>query len=160
MRPTNKQIDEELSRIESSCLKEKRGGPYGAFVFDKNGNIIASAQNAVIAKNDPTAHAEIEAIRAACAKLGTYDLSGYSIYASGYPCPMCMSAILWSRIDTLFYSATYADAEKIGFRDDFIRAVLGGNENPIPPELLKIERIQSDRLEEIYESYAKTGEIY
>lgn len=160
MRPTNEQIDDELSRIENSCLKEKRGGPFGAFIFDKSGNIVASAQNAVIAKNDPTAHAEIEAIRAACAKLGTYDLSGYSIYASGYPCPMCMAAILWAKIDALYYSASYADAEKIGFRDDFISAALGGGKNSIEPKLLKIERIKSERLDRIYASYAKIGKVY
>lgn len=160
MRPTNEQIDEELSRIENSCLKEKRGGPFGAFIFDKSGNIVASAQNAVIAKNDPTAHAEIEAIRAACAKLGTYDLSGYSIYASGYPCPMCMAAILWAKIDALYYSASYADAERIGFRDNFISAALDGGKNAIEPKLLKIERIKSERLDRIYASYAKIGKVY
>ena len=159
MDPFNDEYFMKQALVEARSAAEEGEVPVGAVIVCNN-QIIARAHNQTERLNDPTAHAEIEAIRAACSKLGTYDLSGYSIYASGYPCPMCMSAILWSRIDTLFYSATYADAEKIGFRDDFIRAVLGGNENPIPPELLKIERIQSDRLEEIYESYAKTGEIY
>ena len=159
MDPFNDEYFMKQALVEACSAAEEGEVPVGAVIVCNN-QIIARAHNQTERLNDPTAHAEIGAIRAACAKLGTYDLSGYSIYASGYPCPMCMSAILWSRIDTLFYSATYADAEKIGFRDDFIRAVLGGNENPIPPELLKIERIQSDRLEEIYESYAKTGEIY
>lgn len=95
------------------------GGPFGAVVV-KDGEIIAVASNSVLMDNDPTAHAEMNAIRKACKKLNTYDLSGCELYATGYPCPMCLSAIIWSNIKTVYYGCTPQDAAEIGFRDDFI----------------------------------------
>ena len=95
------------------------GGPFGAVVV-KDGQIIAVASNSVLVDNDPTAHAEMNAIRKACKKLNTYDLSGCELYATGYPCPMCLSAIIWSNIKTVYYGCTPQDAAEIGFRDDFI----------------------------------------
>lgn len=95
------------------------GGPFGAVIV-KNGEIIAAASNSVTIDNDPTAHAEVNAIRMACKKLGTFDLSGCEIYASCEPCPMCLASIYWARIDRLYYANTKADADKIGFSDNFI----------------------------------------
>jgi guanine deaminase len=95
------------------------GGPFGAVIV-KEGHIIAEGCNRVTTHNDPTAHAEIQAIREACQKLNTYDLKGCEIYASCEPCPMCFSAIYWAHLDAVYYAATHEDAEKIGFDDAFI----------------------------------------
>ena len=95
------------------------GGPFGAVVV-KDGTIVGMGSNHVLANNDPTAHAEIMAIRDACKALGTHDLTGCEIYTSCYPCPMCLSAIIWSNITKVFYGNTKEDAADIGFRDDMI----------------------------------------
>ena len=95
------------------------GGPLGA-VIAKNGEIIATGVNRVTASCDPTAHAEVSAIRAAAAKLGTFDLSGYEIYTSCEPCPMCLGAIYWARLDKMYYANNKTDAKNIGFDDSFI----------------------------------------
>jgi len=97
----------------------KGGGPFGAVIV-KDGEVIAHGANKVTVKNDPSAHAEIEVIREACEKLGTHDLSGCVIYSSCEPCPMCLAAIYWARLDMLYYAATKHDAAEAGFRDDFI----------------------------------------
>ena len=91
------------------------GGPFGA-VIAKNGEIIATGVNRVTASCDPTAHAEVSAIRAAAAKLGTFDLSGYEIYTSCEPCPMCLGAIYWARLDKMYYANNKTDAKKYRFR--------------------------------------------
>jgi guanine deaminase len=98
-------------------LKAGEGGPFGAVVV-KDGRIVGEGRNRVIATNDPTAHAEIVAIRAATQALGTFDLSGCAIYASCEPCPMCLGAILWSRIDRLYHACDRHDAKAIGFDDE------------------------------------------
>ena len=84
-------------------FKNKEGGPFGAVIIDKEGNIIAEGNNRVLCSNDPTAHAEVVAIRTACEKLKTYDLSDYILYTSCEPCPMCLSAIIWANIKTVYY---------------------------------------------------------
>lgn len=95
------------------------GGPFGAVIV-REGEVIATGVNRVTANNDPTAHAEVSAIRAACAKLGTFSLKGCTIYTSCEPCPMCLSAIYWSGITQIFYGNTAQDADEIGFSDQFI----------------------------------------
>ena len=107
-------------------IKNKEGGPFGAIIIDKKGNIIAEGNNKVIKNNDPTAHAEITAIREACKKLNTYDLSEYILYTSCEPCPMCLSAIIWANIKKVYYGCTRKDAGEIGFRDDMIYEYLKG----------------------------------
>ena len=97
----------------------KCGGPFGACIV-KNGKIIGKASNRVIKNNDPTAHAEIEAIREACKTINSYDLSGCELYTSCYPCPMCLSAIIWANIKKVYYANTKDDASDIGFKDDAI----------------------------------------
>ncbi len=108
-----------LAIEKSRTSVENGGGPFGSVVV-KDGEVIAIASNSVTIDNDPTAHAEVNAIRMACKKLGTFDLSGCEIYASCEPCPMCMAAIYWARIDTLYYANTRMDADSIGFSDNFI----------------------------------------
>lgn len=97
----------------------KGGGPFGAVIV-RNGEVIAECGNSVTLDNDPTAHAEVNAIRDACRSLGTFDLSGCEIYSSCEPCPMCLSAIYWAHLDRLFYAADRKDAALAGFDDDFI----------------------------------------
>lgn len=107
------------------------GGPFGAVIADKNGNIIVTARNTVLRDKDPTAHAEINAIRTACQKLNTHDLKDYILYTSCYPCPMCLSAIIWANIKTVYYGNTKEDADEIGFRDDKIYNYLKNQDNTI-----------------------------
>ncbi|GHU66872.1 tRNA-specific adenosine deaminase [Bacteroidia bacterium] len=95
------------------------GGPFGAVIV-KDGKEVASGHNMVTLKNDPTAHAEVSAIRKAAKKLNTFDLSGCEIFTSCEPCPMCLSAIYWARIDKIYYANTKTDAKNIGFDDSFI----------------------------------------
>lgn len=133
------------------------GGPFGAVITDKDNNVIAVASNTVLGSYDPTAHAEINAIRKAGKKLKTHDLSGCKIYATGYPCPMCMSAIIWSNIKEVYYGTNLSDAEKIGFRDDFIYEYLKGNNK----DLLKISNIDHDKCLELFKEYSeKNKQIY
>lgn len=98
---------------------QESGGPFGALIAS-NGVIIATGCNRVTADHDPTAHAEVNAIREACKKLGTFNLSGCDIYTSCEPCPMCLSAIYWAHLDRIFYAASQKDAAKVGFDDSFI----------------------------------------
>ena len=96
-----------------------RGGPFGAIVV-KDSNVIAEAANLVTATNDPTAHAEIVAIRAACQKLGVFDLEGCEIFTSCEPCPMCLGAIYWARLSRIYFASDAADASQAGFDDSLI----------------------------------------
>lgn len=111
----------ELAR---SGMDANSGGPFGCVVV-KNGEIIGEGNNRVTSINDPTAHAEIVAIRAACGRLGSFQLDGCSIYTSCEPCPMCLGAIYWARPAKVFYACTREDAAAVGFDDDFIYRELG-----------------------------------
>ncbi len=113
---------EELMRkaIELSIKSVRNGGgPFGAIIA-REGEIIAEGSNGVTIYNDPTAHAEVTAIRKACEKLGTFDLTGCEIYTSCEPCPMCLGAIYWAHLDKIYYANDRKDAADIGFDDDFI----------------------------------------
>lgn len=116
-------MTEKELMLRAIALSEKSvangGGPFGAVIVRK-GTIVAEASNSVTLDHDPTAHAEVNAIRKACQKLGTYDLSGCDIYCSCEPCPMCFGAIYWAHLDTIYYANTRKDAARIGFDDDFI----------------------------------------
>lgn len=107
--------------VNRACktMKENIGGPFGA-VITKGDEVIAVASNTVLQDNDPTCHAEMNAIRQACKVLGTYDLSGCEIYCTSEPCPMCLSAIIWSNMKVAYFGCTAVDAANIGFRDDYI----------------------------------------
>ena len=101
-------------------MNTNHGGPFGSAIVDKNGEIISVASNTVLKDHNPTAHGEINAIIKAGQKLGTHDLSGCVLYTTAYPCPMCLSAIIWANIKKVYYGCETKDAEKVGFRDDFI----------------------------------------
>lgn len=106
-------------KLAETGMKNNEGGPFGCVIV-KDGAIIAEGNNRVTAENDPTAHAEIVAIRRACEKLGNFQLTGCDIYTSCEPCPMCLGAIYWARPDKIFYAATRQDAAQAGFDDEFI----------------------------------------
>jgi len=108
----------EAIRLADESVKNG-GGPFGAVIV-KDGEIVAGCANSVTIDNDPTAHAEVNTIRQACRKLGTFDLSDCVIYTSCEPCPMCLGAIYWARIKRIYYGNTKKDAAAIDFADDFI----------------------------------------
>ena len=138
-------------------MNENKCGPFGAVITDSDGNIISVASNLVLERHDPTAHAEIMAIRKAGEKLGTHDLSGCILYATGYPCPMCLSAIIWANIKKVYYGTNLKDAENIGFRDDFIyNYILGKNK-----DVLSLKQLNHDECLELFKEYSnKNKEIY
>ncbi|MFQ5550107.1 MAG: nucleoside deaminase [Gemmatimonadales bacterium] len=117
-----------------------RGGPFGAVIV-RGGEIVGEGCNTVTSGNDPTAHAEIMAIRAACGKLGDFSLSGCEIYTNCEPCPMCLAAIYWARLDRIYYANSRSDAAAIGFDDEFLydEVALPESERKIPAERLDIE---------------------
>ena len=129
------------------------GGPFGACIV-KDGVIIGKGINRVIKDNDPTAHAEVVAIRNACKKLGTYDLTGCELYTSCYPCPMCLSAIIWANIKKVYYGNTKEDAADIGFRDDyiydFINKLSEGEENK---RILNLKSMNREEALEVFREY-------
>lgn len=127
---------------------DQDGGPFGAVIV-KNGEIIARGVNRVTSTNDPTAHAEVNAIREATARLGTFDLQGCEIYSSCEPCPMCLGAIYWAHLDKLYFANTKLDAKHIDFDDSFIYEELD-----LPIEKRKIPTRQMLR-EEALEAFNK-----
>lgn len=138
-------------------VSQKEGGPFGAVIVDKNGNIIANGNNKVLALHDPTAHAEVTAIREASRVLGTHDLSGCTLYTSCEPCPMCLSAIIWANIKEVYYACTKEDADKIGFRDNVIYDYLKGKNN----DIIDMKQIDRDECIDVMNSYNKdNGQMY
>jgi len=133
-------------------VRSGRGGPFGAVVV-KDGKIIAEGANNVTATNDPTAHAEVVAIREACKKLGAFELTGCEIYTSCEPCPMCLGAIYWARPDRIYYGNTADDAAKAGFDDSHIY-----DEIPKDPAARKIpmEQIMRDEAIEGFRAWEKS----
>jgi len=140
MEENNKHMLLAISKAEENILTGE-GGPFGAVVV-RDGKIIAAAGNRVTSTNDPTAHAEVVAIREACKSLDTFDLSGCEIYASCEPCPMCLGAIMWARIDKLYYAADRNDASRAGFDDELFYkelALPAGKRMLKPTQLLRNE---------------------
>lgn len=133
----------------------KDGGPFGA-IIEKGGRIISSEHNTVISSNDPTAHAEINAIRTAARILGTHDLSGCTLYTSAEPCPMCLSAIIWANIKVVYFANTKKDAEKIGFRDDMIYDFIKSNNSDT--NILNVIHIEDEEAIKTFEHFANNNE--
>lgn len=145
-------MNEIMKRAKENAKKgvnNNDGGPFGAVIVNKDGEVISDGNNRVLSSNDPTAHAEIVAIREACAKLGTFDLSGCTIYTSCEPCPMCLSAIIWANIKEVYYACTKQDAADTGFRDDMIYEYLKGNNK----ELIHLKQIDRDECIEVMQKY-------
>ena len=132
-------------------VTKKHGGPFGAVIV-KDGVIVGRGHNNVLKKHDPTCHGEMEAIRKACKKLKTFDLSGCEIYTTGYPCPMCFCAILWANIDKVYYGCNTTDTEIIGFRDKAFEESI-----PARKEAMCVE-LDRARCLELYEAYARLSD--
>ena len=140
----------EANAEAAANLTSNEGGPFGAVVV-KDGAIIGRGRNRVLSRHDPTFHAEIEAIRAACQALLTHDLSGCVLYTSCYPCPMCLSAAIWANIKTVYYGNTAQDAAAIGFRDDFIYRFIEKGQND--PSVLTLTQLDRDAAIKTFNSY-------
>jgi len=138
--------------LSAKNVTENIGGPFGAVVV-KDGEVVAASGNKVTSTNDPTAHAEVSAIRLACDKLNTFDLSGCVIYTSCEPCPMCLGAIYWAKIDTIYYANTKVDAENIGFSDKFIYEEL---EKEMSNRSLPIVQLMRDEALEAFKLWEKS----
>ena len=146
----------EAIRLSIDMMRSGKGGPFGAVII-KNGEIIARGFNQVTSHNDPTAHAEVVAIREACKVLNTFQLTGCEIYTSCEPCPMCLGAIYWARPDKMYYANTKTDAANIGFDDDFIYKEIA---LPLSERNLKTEQIgRADALKAFEEWAQKKDKI-
>ncbi len=134
-------------------MNKNYGGPFGAVIV-KDGEVISVSSNTVLKDNDPTAHAEINAIREAGKKLETYDLSNCILYATGYPCPMCLSAIIWANIKEVYYGTNLEDAKEIGFRDDFIYEFIKNNN---VGKILNLSKLDREECLKLFDEYKKSG---
>jgi tRNA(Arg) A34 adenosine deaminase TadA len=146
----------EAVQLAEQGMRSGRGGPFGCVVV-RRGEIVGRGSNRVTSTNDPTAHAEVVAIRDACTKLATFQLTDCELYTSCEPCPMCLSAIYWARIPQVFYGNTRADAAAIGFDDDFIYQQV-----PLAPEArtVKMELFLRDEAQIAFQEWAnKTDKV-
>jgi guanine deaminase len=148
--PQEKFMDEAI-RLARMNMENGRGGPFGCVIV-KDGEIIASAFNEVLINNDPTAHAEIVAIRRACNKLNTYQLEGCEIYTSCEPCPMCLGAIYWSRPGKVYFAASREDAAEAGFDDHYIYQEFC---LPIPDRVIPFHQIMRQKVRDVFSSWTR-----
>ena len=153
---TNEEIMQLGVDRARKTMNENIGGPFGAVITKRN-EVIAVASNTVLRDNDPTCHAEMNAIRQACKVLGTYDLSDCEIMASGAPCPMCQAAIIWANIKKVYVSGTVEDAAEIGFRDDFIYKFIEGG--CADKDVLEIVPLDSTPAKMLYKEYAERNSV-
>ncbi|PWU16556.1 MAG: tRNA-specific adenosine deaminase [Verrucomicrobia bacterium] len=141
------QFMREAIRLSIQMMRRGKGGPFGAVIV-KGNRIVGRGCNQVTSSNDPTAHAEIVAIREACKRLKTFQLDGCDLYTSCEPCPMCLSAIYWARIRSVFYGNTRKDAAKIAFDDDFIYREVAlpiGRRSLVMKKILRKEALRAFR---------------
>ena len=152
----NKRFMREAIRLSIQMMRRGKGGPFGAVVV-KNDKVVGRGCNLVTSANDPTAHAEIVAIRDACKRLKTFQLDDCELYTSCEPCPMCLSAIYWSRLSRIFYGNTRKDAAKIAFDDDFIYRQVG---LPIRKRALVMKQLLRDEAMDAFKEWEqKTDKI-
>ena len=145
--------------LSDDNFEKNYGGPFGACIV-KDGKIIGKGINRVIKDNDPTAHAEIVAIRNACKNIKSHDLRGCELYTSCYPCPMCLSAIIWANIKTIYYANNKEDAAEIGFRDELIYDYLEKLTNGVKDEqILKLTSMKREEAIKVFEKYKKDKKI-
>ena len=152
----NESYMQEAIRLSEEVLKTGKGGPFGCVIV-RQGEIVGRGSNKVTINNDPTAHAEVVAIRDACASLQTFQLTDCELFTSCEPCPMCLSAIYWARIPTVYYGNNRQDAAAIGFDDDFIYQQV-----PLAPEkrAIKMEPFLRERALKAFQGWAaKTDKI-
>jgi len=146
----------EAIRLAAKKMRAGKGGPFGAVIVRK-GTVIARGFNSVTSSNDPTAHAEVMAIREACRKLKTFKLDDCELYTSCEPCPMCLAAIYWARLKRVYYANTRKDAARIGFDDDAIYRELA---RPLPKRSLPMKQLlRSEALQAFAEWDAKPDKV-
>ena len=126
------------NELAKYSMDNNKGGCFGSVIV-KDGVIVGEGYNTVTSDNDPTRHGEINAIKNTCKNMSTFDLSGCELYTSAYPCPMCLGAIMWANIKTVYYGATAQDTGNIGFRDDFMYEWLN-NRNEDSLRLIEMDR--------------------
>lgn len=143
-------IDRARDTMRKDC-----GGPFGAAIV-KDGEVIAVSSNTVLRDCDLTAHAEVNVIRKASKRLGAYDLNGCVLYATGYPCPMCLAAIMWANIKKVYYGTELREAESIGFRDDFIYQFI---RNDNQGDDLVLEQVDHEKCLELFQEYQELGKV-
>lgn len=151
------QVAEAQSEFMQIAIQEARegisngdGGPFGTAIV-RDGVLIASGHNHVLAYNDPTCHGEVDAIRKACKRLGTFDLTGCELYTTGEPCHMCLCACMWANISKIYFGCTIADNEIIGFRDNKFDQIFGGRDK-LGDYMTEIDREACLRL---FQDYSK-----
>lgn len=140
---------QEAIRLSLDTMRAGKGGPFGAVIV-KNGKIIARGVNQVISSNDPTAHAEMVAIREACKHLGTFQLADCEMYTSCEPCPMCFGAIYWARLKKVYYGNTRDDAAKIGFDDELIYKEIAKKH---PERILPMQQLMHEEALEAFKEW-------
>lgn len=149
---------EVAKELSEENVKTNEGGPFGACVV-KDGKIIGRGSNKVIKNNDPTAHAEILAIREACKNINSYDLSDCELYTTCYPCPMCLSAIIWSNIKKVYYGNNKEDADNIGFKDAYIyKYVKDLMENKADNNILELKCIDREETIQAFKEYKEKND--
>ncbi len=154
--PGNPKFMQQAIDLATKNVTSGVGGPFGAVVV-RDGEIVATGVNLVTSTNDPTAHAEVVAIRAACAKLGDFQLTGCEVYTSCEPCPMCLAALYWSRCDAIYFGNTAADAANAGFDDSFLYQEIA---QPLEQRKIPIARmLPSEAIASFNEWCAVTGKI-
>jgi guanine deaminase len=144
-----KKFMEEAIKMAQNGIRNNEGGPFGAVVV-KNGEIIGRGNNRVTSTNDPSAHAEVVAIRDACNRLGSFQLEGCDIYTSCEPCPMCLGAIYWARPDKVYFGCTKKDAAEIDFDDDFIYREL---ELPLDKRKIEFTQIMEEDAKKVFQEW-------
>ena len=144
-----KKFMEEAIKMAQNGIRNNEGGPFGAVVV-KNGEIIGRGNNRVTSTNDPSAHAEVVAIRDACNKLGSFQLEGCDIYTSCEPCPMCLGAIYWARPDKVYFGCTKKDAAEIDFDDDFIYREL---DLPLDKRKIEFTQIMEEDAKRVFQEW-------
>lgn len=138
---------EEALKEAYEGINQRHGGPFGSVIV-KDGKIVGRGHNRVLLKHDPTCHGEMEAIRDACEKTGSHDLSGCELYTTAEPCPMCLGAILWANISKVYYGCNVDDTDKIGFRDDIFYKYLSGES-----DILTLTEHKREDCRKLFEKY-------
>ncbi len=135
--------------LASRQMRDNQGGPFAAVIV-RRGRIVAEGHNQVTSANDPTAHAEVVAIRNACRALGHFSLAGCEIYASCEPCPMCLAAIYWARLDRIYYASSRRDAADIGFDDEFLYTEIA---KPLDQRAIPAQRLLADEARAVFDAW-------
>lgn len=146
-----KRIMELGVRQAQLTMRAKMGGPFGAAVIGPDGKLVGLGSNTVLSDHDPTAHAEINAIRMACKSLGTHNLEGCELYTTAQPCPMCLSATIWANIKKIHYGCSAQDAEDIGFRDKYIYDFIEGK--CTDSQIAEMNQVERDQCLELFKEY-------